>query len=388
MRTRLAVFNLLIIICSFTTIPVAVFSASTADSRNLERQIDRTREELAREKRREKSVMINLTRQQRELTMIEGRYDQVQNKLETVQKQYDSTKTELDKLQNDLRTLEKELQAKQGLFDQRLVALYKYGPQSFLEILLNANDFADLISKYTTVNYVIQNDLKLISELTKIKGDIKDKQETVAVKAEKVQREFRKTLDLKKQVAVEQQNISSKVDLAKQELVKIQSDRNKLEKALQELEETSKEIEDVIKRDQGLAGGGGTLGSGKMLWPVRGRISSNFGWRYHPVLKKKKYHSGLDIAVGKGTQVLAADGGVVLVSGWRGGYGNFIAIDHGGGISTCYGHNSRLLVKVGEKVTKGQKIALSGSTGLSSGPHVHFEVRLQGTPVNPIPYLP
>lgn len=388
MRIRMAAYLFIAVFCSLVILSTNAFSASITDSRNLERKIDRTREEIARQKRREKSVMTDLTKRQRELSILEGRYGRIQDKLVTVEKQYESNKTELRTLRNDLKILGQELQTKKGHFDQRVVALYKYGPQSYLEILLNAKDFGDLISKYTTVNYVVQNDLRLIKELTGIKEEIEQKKEAVALKTGEVEVEFNRTMVLKRQITIEQESISSKVDLTKKELVKIQSDRNKLEKALQELEETSKEIENAIKRDQGLAGAGGAMGSGKMLWPVRGRISSNFGWRYHPVLKKKKYHSGLDIAVVKGTQVLAADGGVVLVSGWRGGYGNFVAIDHGNGIATCYGHNSRLLVKVGEKVTKGQKVALSGSTGLSSGPHVHFEVRLQGTPINPMPYLP
>jgi murein DD-endopeptidase MepM/ murein hydrolase activator NlpD len=105
-------------------------------------------------------------------------------------------------------------------------------------------------------------------------------------------------------------------------------------------------------------------------------------------LKKNKFHSGLDIAVPSGTQVKAADGGKVLISGWNGGYGYYIAIDHGNGISTAYAHNSRLLVKEGDVVYQGQVIAGSGSTGLSTGPHLHFEVRINGAPVDPVKYLP
>jgi murein DD-endopeptidase MepM/ murein hydrolase activator NlpD len=95
----------------------------------------------------------------------------------------------------------------------------------------------------------------------------------------------------------------------------------------------------------------------------------------------------VDIAVSIGTPVHAADAGVVIVSGWQGGYGNFVAIDHGNGLATCYGHNSQLLVKEGDKVSQGQVISLSGNTGLSTGPHVHFEVRRNGVPVDPMSFL-
>lgn len=388
MRLRLTILVLFITLNSFILLPATISGAGRNDSKNIEQLIDRTKEELLQKKRREKSVMGSLVKQQRELATLVNRRERIEDQLSAVQKKYDTNQLELRELQNSLNSLTKELEEKQRLFNHRVVALYKYGPQSFLEILLSAENYGDLISKYTTVSYVIQNDLRLIEELGRVKKEIESKRVAVAVKAEEVELDFQKALDLKKRVSQEQQKISSKVNLAKEELAKIQSDRIKLEKALGELEETSKEIEKAIKMNQEHSGPGGSMGTGKMLWPVRGRITSNYGWRYHPVLKKQKYHSGLDIAVPRGTPVLAADSGVVLVSGWRGGYGNFVAIDHGDGISTCYGHNSRLLVKVGDKVSKGQKVALSGNTGLSTGPHLHFEVRLKGAPANPIPYLP
>ena len=110
--------------------------------------------------------------------------------------------------------------------------------------------------------------------------------------------------------------------------------------------------------------------------------------RLHPVLKYKRFHNGQDIAVPTGTKIKAVDHGIVVVCGWQGGYGNYIAINHGNGISSCYGHNSKLLVKKGQRVYKGQIIAFAGSTGLSTGPHLHFEIRRNGVPVNPLPYLP
>jgi len=124
------------------------------------------------------------------------------------------------------------------------------------------------------------------------------------------------------------------------------------------------------------------------MWPVQGRLSSSFGWRVHPVLRTRKFHNGQDIAVSKGTSVVAADSGVVFTSGYNGGYGYLVVIDHGHGLSTFYGHNSLLLVRKGDMVVKGQKIALSGNTGLSTGSHVHFEVRINGEPVDPLHYLP
>ncbi len=130
------------------------------------------------------------------------------------------------------------------------------------------------------------------------------------------------------------------------------------------------------------------LKKGAFIWPVMGRISSNFGWRTHPIRKSQEFHNGLDIAVQTGTAVKAAASGTVVKSGWMTGFGRTIVIDHGNNIETLYAHNSRLLVSVGTKVKTGQKIALAGSTGLSTGSHLHFGVLLNGKPINPADYLP
>ena len=129
------------------------------------------------------------------------------------------------------------------------------------------------------------------------------------------------------------------------------------------------------------------ISTGRLGWPVSGPVTSPFGYRVHPIFGRKIFHSGIDIGVGTGTPVHAADSGVVVSAGWISGYGYAVIIDHGGGISTLYAHNSLVRVRVGQAVGKGQVIATSGATGNVTGPHVHFEVRKNGAPVNPLGYL-
>ena len=124
-----------------------------------------------------------------------------------------------------------------------------------------------------------------------------------------------------------------------------------------------------------------------MIWPISGPITSPFGWRTHPIFGSQRFHSGLDIGGDYGMPIHAAKAGVVSHAGWIGGYGNTVMIDHGGGIVTLYGHNQSLNVSVGQQVSQGQVIAFCGSTGNSTGPHCHFEVRLNGEPVSPYDYL-
>jgi len=374
---------ILIVFALISALPVHGSAAS--DKKNIDKLINKTRDEIVRQKQKERSTLGNLLKQQQELERLERNYNQVKAKLEQTQEELYTTKEELQRLESSLRQLNIELKEQQNILDRRLVALYKYGPQSFLEILFHAEDFVDFVSRFGTVAYFVRRDLALISQFKSTSMEITLEQREIEAKKAQVEGKYREIRKLQQKAYAEQQKVESKVKSTQSELTKIQNDRVKLERALAEYEKTSREIEAQIRKSQ--AKTSKSLGTGQLIWPARGRISSPFGWRTHPVLKTKKYHSGIDIAVPTGTPVLAADDGVVLVSGWRGGYGYFVAIDHGKSISTCYGHNSQLLVKVGEKVTKGQRVALSGNTGLSTGPHLHFEVRVNGTPTNPLQYL-
>ena len=160
------------------------------------------------------------------------------------------------------------------------------------------------------------------------------------------------------------------------------------ERQLRQLEKDSYEIEQMIVKLQRQAKPTERMGDGRFIWPVVGEISSPFGSRMHPIFKVQSFHTGLDIGAPQGRPVFAASDGIVLYSGTWGGYGKTIVVDHGAGYTSIYGHLSNYYVKRATKVKKGQLIGLVGSTGLSTGPHLHFEVRVNGKEVNPLNYLP
>jgi murein DD-endopeptidase MepM/ murein hydrolase activator NlpD len=384
---RLSVIILLLGTALFSLGPFPINGATVEDQNQIQKLIEKTQRDITTKKQQEKSVLNNLLKQQKELTKLESNYNQIKNQLNTIQNKVNLTKQELQILQNNLVQLEQNLKNREQLLNQRLVIMYKYGVESYSEILFNSRDFTDLLNRYNAVAYFVKHDLNLLEEIKSVQAVVSAQHKKVQAKSKEVESQYRQMVKVRNQAAQSQKKMLSKVQLTQREYDNILKDRVKLEKALEEYEQTSQEIAaEIRKRAQ--QSGQEILGTGNMIWPVRGRLSSSFGWRVHPVLKTKKYHNGQDIAVPKGTPVKAADDGVVVVSGWQGGYGNYVAIDHGAGISTGYGHNSQLLVRVGDKVTKGQVIAKSGSTGLSTGPHVHFEVRIKGVPVNPLPYLP
>ena len=167
-------------------------------------------------------------------------------------------------------------------------------------------------------------------------------------------------------------------------LASIQSDRDATLAEIDALEQQSDALAARIREAQQRSSAPAVVapsGSGVLGWPVSGPVTSGFGSRWG------RMHEGIDIAVGEGTPVRAAAAGLVIYSGWMGGYGNLVVVDHGNGLSTAYAHNSSLAVSVGQSVAAGETISYSGSTGHSTGPHVHFEVRVNGSAVDPLGYL-
>ncbi|MFH1361416.1 MAG: M23 family metallopeptidase, partial [bacterium] len=166
-----------------------------------------------------------------------------------------------------------------------------------------------------------------------------------------------------------------------------QQRRKDYEAKIAELEKSSQELEVLILKKVAASKGTKVKGTGVLAWPAEGRITSRYGYRRHPLWGGRNFHRGIDIAAKHGTPIKAADAGEIIFAGWWDGYGKAIVIDHGQKTTTVYGHMSRLYKKVGQAVAKGQTIGLMGSTGYSTGPHVHFEVRKSGKPTDPMPYL-
>ncbi len=245
-------------------------------------------------------------------------------------------------------------------------------------MLLGSTSFADFLNRYELLQQIIRKDNELFQEV---------KQERADVAARKTDLESKKhrALSLQSQATARKASIEYQQTVKERYLSQVQKDRKLYEQALDELEETSRQIETEIRKLDPW----GTRPTGKLLWPVTSRrITSSFGNRFHPILKTYRLHTGIDLAAGTGTKIVAAEWGIVRTAVWLGGFGNAILIDHGGGIWTLYGHLSKISVKVGQTVSRGELIGLVGSTGWSTGPHLHFEVRDNGTPVNPINWLP
>jgi len=357
----------------------------TITEEELEAKIDQTKKKLTQTKIKEHSVLGNLNRSQQELDKISANLQRLNSRIGNTEKNIEFIKYKINDTEQELKRLEAEINKQQEVLSKRILAIYKYGYQSYLEILFTAKDFGEFLTRFDMVRRFVMTDIQAINTLREQQKLVSQKKEEIIQQHQDLEKQKQLYSRLQNQNKYEQSRYLAKIQDAQRELSKIQNDRLLLEKALDELEELSRSMESQIRGIQDKTKKG--LGSGKYIWPVSGDITSYFGYRMHPILKKRKYHSGIDIAAGMGTPIKASDYGVVIFSGRNGGYGLMIVLDHGLGISTVYAHCSRLLVSKGETVSQGQIIAHVGSTGLSTGPHLHFEVRKDGVPVDPLNYI-
>lgn len=340
---------------------------------SMQQQMQQQREKAARAQNQVDSVSEKLHSIQSDLDVAQKEYSAIQDQLEATEKKIEVNSEILAKAENDLAD-------RSQILNKRMRDIYKNGQVNYLDVLFGANDFNDFVTRMDILKRVAHQDVDLVNK-------VKAERELILTKKAELEADRVNIVELKKTAEEKKAVIAARKHEQQQTLNAAVSERDQAESAYQELLENSRQIEQMIRRIQpGNAGAAG--GSGALMWPASGPITSPFGWRTHPIFGTARYHSGIDIGADYGDTVVAADSGVVIFSDWMGGYGKAVIIDHGGGISTLYGHNSELLVGEGQRVSKGQAIARVGATGYATGPHLHFEVRENGSTVDPMGYLP
>jgi murein DD-endopeptidase MepM/ murein hydrolase activator NlpD len=311
--------------------------------------------------------------------------------------------SEIKDKQSQIDEYSKLIKENDDQLKQRLKAMYESGTASYLQIILESKGLSDLFTRISIVGDIMEHDKNLINTYVTAKETVEAAKKTV--ETEKAESEEAKSL-----LKSKKSDLQSKKAEQNELVADLKGDIEKLKKIEKESERQEQIVKDEIaralaaqeaaaKKKQKSSSGGtasgaiGTpakAGSGEFVWPSASstRVTSNYGTRIHPITKTQKFHKGLDIGAAQGTDVLAAADGTVLIAGWNsGGYGYYVTINHGGGLVTLYAHNSKLLVSSGQQVKKGQVIAKVGSTGNSTGPHIHFEVLKNGSVVNPYNYL-
>jgi len=341
------------------------------EQEKVNQQIKQTQKLMTQVSSEKKSVSKAIEELDQKLDQAEGELSGVQNQLSQLENQIAITTRELERATG-------EASGQKELLKKRVRVMYENGNAGYMSVILDATSFSDFISRVDFLKKIVDFDMNLLNRM-------KDYRDSVDEKRSQLKSELDEKERLKKQIADKKQQVESAKQEREENLKDIISDLKELERQEDKLLAKSKEFE---KKIIALQSSSKYIG-GKIGWPSPGyyKITSPYGYRDHPILKKKKLHTGIDIAVPSGTGIVAANSGKVIYAGYNGGYGNTVIIDHGGKISTLYAHNSKLLVKVGDQVEKGNVISKSGSTGLSTGPHLHFEVRENGQPVDPMKYL-
>ena len=333
-----------------------------------QQQLVATQQQLAVAKRSEEAILIDLTQ-------VEGQLTTTRQKLAEVKNRLARTRTEQQKVAGLLAKSEGELTGAQQSLGRRMAANYRQGPVRYASVLLGAHTMGELVSRAQLVRSIVKYESTLIAKIKASREQVVKWKALLDQKAAEIQQQERllgAQLDKEAQLVQKRRVV----------LVEAQTKRTQIEGEYALLAADSQEIAQRLHALEGTPLPG-TFAT-KLIQPVAGRIVSRFGQRFHPILKITRLHAGVDFGAGTGTPIVAAASGTVAYSGTMRGYGNVVVLDHGGGLSTLYAHCSVLLVHEGESVEQGKVIAQVGATGLATGPHLHFEVRRSGTPVNPI----
>jgi murein DD-endopeptidase MepM/ murein hydrolase activator NlpD len=384
----------------WVALPLVSSARPQASVSSLQSRIDRKRGQLDQANGRARVLSSDISGLTHRIDALQGTITTLQQRQNTIQADLDAKRAELVRTQRDLRRVRAQLVQLRArlahataVLADRLVELYKSDQPDIVSVVLDAHGFADLLDNGAYLQRIGQQDRAIIVAVRDAKAEMAAAARRLGTLEQRQQQITTQIYERRNAVARVRLTVQGKRDAIDQVrnqkqglLGSVRAHATKIDEDIKALQAQQSKIESEIRSAQG---GGNSLpagpirGGGRFIWPVNGPITSPFCERR----AWEACHPGIDIGVPSGTPIRAAGSGNVVIAGWVSGYGNYTCIDHGGGISTCYGHQSSLQVTVGQRVTQGQVIGLSGCTGLCFGDHLHFEVRINGSVTNPVNYL-
>lgn len=371
---RKGIVIVLLITTLLSVFPVTA-GGSIADlqqkQKKIEQQIKEIREKASALKGEQKSI-------QQEIDVLDGELRALSLEIDSYELQKDEINMKISESEQKISALTEEINKNNEILEERLRVMYKNGTAGYMEVLLKSENLIDALTRMDMIQLIVQSDVDLLKSI----NDQKTEVEALKVEQEAERMELTAVIN----------NLNSKQDevvIASRSkevyMSSLKSNLAEIQRQEAAMEAQSAQIEkDILAAQRAVEYAGG-----EMAWPVPGqyRVTSNFGGRADPITGVWSSHGGTDIAAPYGTAIVSANDGVVIFAGWHYSYGNYVIVDHGGGIATLYGHCSKLLVGKGQAVSRGEKIALIGSTGYSTGNHLHFEVRINGVRTQPMDYL-
>ena len=327
-------------------------------------------------------VQDELTENLQQIQKLDEKIETAQTELEQLNKKITELTKTTEKLQEKLKIITDKYKKQKKLVESRLVAMYEAGETEYLDVILSSRDLSDFLSSYATLSELATYDRDLLDNIEEKKGIIE-------IVNERLSENLSQLSIMKKNQETDTKILQNTKTVREKYIAKLSTQEQEIQAKIDEykaqFEQVNKEILEVAL-SQGLSA---DYIGGEMAWPVPGytKITSNYGMRVHPITGVYKLHTGVDISAPIGANFVAANDGIVTKAYYNSAYGNMVMIDHGGGISTLYAHGSEILVQVGQTVSRGEPILKVGSTGYSTGPHAHFEVRINGIVTNPIEYI-
>lgn len=379
MNKRIAIITLVLILLQFMLFSITSIAQDLSDlqeqKNELQNQINESNEQI-------NEIQIDLTENLEQLNNLNSKITTYEEDISSLEENLAQIEKEINQVSQKLQSAEENYNKQREVLQNRLVAMYEAGDIYYLDVLLKSNSISEFISNYYLIGEVARYDNELLESIEEQKTQIEEIKETLTERKESLQ-------------SIKKNKEKITVALGNSKIIR-NSYINKLTEEEKATQDTIDKCQAELNRleTQIVALTTGNLGSdyvgGVFAWPAPGytTITSRFGTRVHPILKVTRTHTGTDIAMPTGSYIVAANDGVVIEATYSTtGYGNMVMIDHGGGIVTLYGHGSEILVETGQTVKKGDIIMKAGSTGWSTGPHLHFEVRINGTAVDSLPFI-
>lgn len=380
---------LLILLVTMLAVGLTGFLCREAAADDLEDELSQVYKQIAGKEDDISDAEARIVDASEEVDAINEKLNAKQAEVDQLEAEIAEVNTEIGQAEADLEKNEKAMKKQLKILDDRLVDYYVNGKISYLQVLLEASSFSDLINRSQYIALIVKQDDKLIQEIDA------EKEKIEKMKAE-LEDQRASLQELEDQKVAARDELQVQADAKSAVLAEVEEELNDYEAQLSELEEEAEaiaaEIAAAAKKSEESSSNSSSAsavssGSG-LLWPLPGytELSSYFGYRVHPIYGEVLYHSGIDIPAPEGVSILAVDSGTVSYSGWNGGFGNCVMVDHGNGMVSLYGHMSAIYVSYGQTVAQGESVGAVGTTGTSTGNHLHLSIYVNGELVDPLNY--
>ena len=366
------------------SVAVLALGAGAAFAQDLESELDQREAELSEEKDKKGVLSSELADYNSRVDQLASEVAILRNREAIVIGELRRAQARLNREKEHLAELKVQLRRSLNVLRQRLVGIYRSGSPDLLTVMLDSDGFDDLVSRYEYLRRIEDQDSSIVSRVRTLRNGTRLTVERVTENRNEIEDKKAELARTRAQLEAREAELAAVRDQKAAALESVNSNIEKLEGDVSDLQDQIQQQIQAASSTPGvepLQAGPIQGASGGWIWPVNGTLTSPFGYRWG------RMHEGIDISVPEGTPIRAAKPGNVILAAYTGGYGNYTCVDHGGGLSSCYAHQSSYAVSSGDSVAQGAVIGYSGNTGSSTGPHLHFEIRVNGSAVDPLGYL-